>query len=87
MCQGPSQAPLHNAHVWSGLNPGVFTKPGGSAWDGISALYGKQDQLEENLAYGVDQLIAQCVGVSLSALATTFENEIRIKVDSALSPL
>jgi hypothetical protein len=49
---------LHDAHSWVGMNPGVFTDPDDSAWDAIYVLYDKQEQLEDNLAVGVDQLIA-----------------------------
>jgi hypothetical protein len=39
------------------------------------------------LDVGVDQLFTQCIYASLSALATTLEDEIRTKVDSRLAPL
>jgi hypothetical protein len=48
---------IHDARILLGKNPGVFIDPDGSAWDAISALYGKQTQLEEGLAAGVYQLI------------------------------
>jgi hypothetical protein len=78
---------LHDAHIRLGANPGVFTYPDESTWDAISNLYGKQDQLEESLAMGVDQFIVQWIGLSLSDFTTTLENGIQIKVDSALAPL
>jgi hypothetical protein len=78
---------LHDARIRLGKNPGVFTDPDESAWDAISTLYGKQTQLEEGLVAGVDHMISQRIGASLSALATTMDNEIKVKVEAAVAPL
>jgi hypothetical protein len=48
---------LHDARIRLEKNPGVFIDPDESAWDAISTLYGKQNQLEEGLAAGMDQMI------------------------------
>jgi hypothetical protein len=67
---------LHDARIQLDKNPGVFIDPDKSVWGAISTLYRKQAQLEEVLTVGVDKLISQRIGVSLSVLATTLYNEI-----------
>jgi hypothetical protein len=74
---------LHDARIRLEKKTGVFIDPDESAWDAISTLYGKQTQLEEGLAAGVDQLISHCVSV----LSANVDNDIRMKVDASLGPL
>jgi hypothetical protein len=74
---------LHDARICVEKKPAVFIDPDESARDAISNLYGKQTQLEEGLAAGVDQLISH----RLSALSDTLDNDIRMKVDASLGPL
>jgi hypothetical protein len=57
---------LHDARIRVCTNPGVSTEPDDFAWDTISVLYDKQDQLEGNLAVGVDRFIAYRIGVRMS---------------------
>jgi hypothetical protein len=74
---------LHYARIHLEKKPGVFIDLDESAWDAISTLYGKQTQLEEGLAAGVDQLISH----RLSVFAATLDNEIRMKLDASLAPI
>jgi hypothetical protein len=74
---------LHNVRILLGKNPGVFIDPDESAWDAISTFYGKQTQLEEGVAAGVDQLISH----RLSVFAANLDNEIHMKVYVSLGPI
>jgi hypothetical protein len=74
---------LHDARIRLEKNPGIFIDPDESAWDAISTLYGKQTQLEEGLAAGVDQMLSH----RLSFFAATLDNEIRMKLDASLDPI